>query len=212
MNKLYHEELYRSDVGMKRLRERLVTVCGAGALGANLCENLARTGVDTLRVIDFDRVEEHNLSTQPYQLDDVGSRKAETLSLNIYRSVGVEVETCMNRLDSRTAEKLVKESEVVVDCFDNSESRRLVKERCEIDRIPCLHTGLADGFGEVIWNEYYRVPSPSQDDVCDYPLARNLVTLVVGVAAETVIRYLLEDEKTNWSITLRDLSIRRLEM
>jgi len=212
VNKLYHEELYRSDVGMRRLRDRLVTVCGAGALGANLCESLARSGVDTLRVIDFDRIEEHNLSTQPYQTDDIGARKAETLGLHIYRSVGTEVDARLKRLDSRTVGKLLKGSELVLDCFDNSRSRKLVKEHCETSGIACLHAGLADGFGEVIWNECYRVPSPSQDDICDYPLARNLVTLVMGVAAEAVIRYLLEGEKTNWSITLRDLSIRRLEM
>ena len=38
------------------------------------------------------------------------------------------------------------------------------------------------GVQAVIWNECYRVPSPSSDDVCDYPLARNLVMLTVAVA------------------------------
>ncbi len=48
---------------MQRLRQVLVTVCGAGALGANLAENLARQGFTRIRVIDRDRVEERNLST-----------------------------------------------------------------------------------------------------------------------------------------------------
>jgi molybdopterin/thiamine biosynthesis adenylyltransferase len=45
-----------------------VTVCGAGALGANITENLARSGAGSLVVIDRDRIEERNLSTQPYYL------------------------------------------------------------------------------------------------------------------------------------------------
>ena len=45
---------------------------------------------------------------------------------------------------------------------------------------------LAADYAEIIWNDRYRVPSPSHDDVCDYPLARNLVTLAVSVACEVL--------------------------
>ena len=66
MNGLYHEQLYRTPALMTRLGEFSVTVCGAGALGANIVESLARMGFNRLRVIDRDRIEERNLSTQPY--------------------------------------------------------------------------------------------------------------------------------------------------
>lgn len=48
---------------MAALRDYPVTVCGAGALGANLVETLARSGYGKLRVIDCDRIETGNLST-----------------------------------------------------------------------------------------------------------------------------------------------------
>jgi molybdopterin/thiamine biosynthesis adenylyltransferase len=111
-------------------------------------------------------------------------------------------------LDAQNVAKLLKGSELVIDCFDNSRSRLAIQEACRELGVPCLHAGLADGYGEVIWNEWYRVPSSSQDDVCDYPLARNLVTLAVSVTAESVLRFLIDRTKENWSITLRDLSIR----
>ena len=40
----YHEMLYRSDALMGKLHALPITICGAGALGANLCESLARQG------------------------------------------------------------------------------------------------------------------------------------------------------------------------
>jgi hypothetical protein len=43
-------------------------------------------------------------------------------------------------------------------------------------------------------------------------LARNLVLLTVAVAAETLLKYLGTGVRDNWSITLRDLSIRPLEV
>src|ERR1041385_83167 len=87
----YHESLYRSNVLMERLGMLSVTICGAGALGANLCECLVRQGFGRLRVIDRDRVEERNLSTQPYYRSDIGALKAKMLANALYRALGVAV-------------------------------------------------------------------------------------------------------------------------
>jgi tRNA A37 threonylcarbamoyladenosine dehydratase len=52
MNIFFHEQLYRTNAVMARLKEFSITICGAGALGANLAENLARAGFGKLKVID----------------------------------------------------------------------------------------------------------------------------------------------------------------
>lgn len=208
----FHEALYRSEPAMKKLQGHFITICGAGALGANLAESLARAGVSTIHVIDRDRIEQHNLSTQPYQTDDVGARKAEVLAHTLYRAVGQEVKATCKELTESNVRKLLKGSTLVVDCFDNSPSRGVVTAFCRDRKLHCLHAGLADGFAEVIWNEKYRVPSPSKDDICDYPLARNLVTMATAVTSEAVIRFLVRGEKTNWSITLEDLRVAELPL
>ena len=95
--------------------------------------------------------------------------------------------------------------------FDNSASRRLVREQCRALSIPCLHVGLFKDYGEVIWDECYRVPQDVAGDVCDYPLARNLVLLTVAVASEVVLRFVLEGARQDWSATLRDFAVRPLE-
>ncbi len=206
----YHEQLHRSAEVMRRLREFRITVCGAGALGANLVESLARQGFATLTVIDRDRIEERNLSTQPYYASDVGAFKAKILANSLYRALGVKVEAWAEELTAQNAAKLLKASQLVVDVFDNSVSRRVVKETCEVAGIDCLHAGLADGYAEVIWNERYRVPSAAQDDVCDYPLARNLVTLTVAVICETIIRFIVNNERQNHTITIADFAVKPL--
>jgi hypothetical protein len=53
----------------------------------------------------------------------------------------------------------------------------------------------------------YRVPSEVNDDVCDYPLARNLVLLTVAVTCETIIHFLVSEEQLNYTLTLKDLQI-----
>lgn len=209
MSIFYHEQLYRSAEVMRRVREQTVTVCGAGALGANIAESLARSGFARLRVIDRDRVEERNLSTQPYYRADVGAQKAKTLANALYRALGVRVEALAGELTGQNAGKLL--DGLVVDAFDNSASRQAVKDACERKGLACLHAGLAEGYAEVIWNEHYRVPSAARDDVCDYPLARNLVTLTAAVACEVLVRYVAAGVRESYTVTLGDLAVRRLD-
>jgi molybdopterin/thiamine biosynthesis adenylyltransferase len=205
---LYHEQLARTPETMQRLAAQRVTVCGAGALGANICESLARMGYKQLAVIDRDRVEERNLSTQPYTRSDIGAQKAKMLANSIYRAVGLTIEAQTVELTEHNARKLL--SGLVVDTFDNSVSRQIVTDVCLSANLACAHVGLASDYAEVIWNERYRVPSPAQDDICDYPLARNLVTLAVGLACETITRFVAQGEQNDYSLTFGDFAVRRL--
>lgn len=208
MTVFFHEQLYRSAELMSRVRDFNVTVCGAGALGANIVESLARSGFARLRVIDRDRIEERNLSTQPYYRSDVGAFKVNVLANTIYRAVGVELDARREELKVENAAKLLRDSALVIDVFDNSPSRRIVKEHCEGASLPCLHVGLAGDYSEAIWNDIYRVPSAAQDDICDYPLARNLVMLTTAIACEIVVGFAATGEQKSLTVTLRDFAVR----
>lgn len=207
----FHEQLHRGPELMERLAACRVCVCGAGALGANITETLARAGFKTLRVIDHDRVEERNLSTQPWHRSDIGAMKAKTLANMLYRAVGATVEWKGETLDADNAAKLLAGADLVIDAFDNSASRRAIADYASGTGTPCLHAGLAAGFSEVIWNEAYRVPSATNDDVCDYPLARNLVMLTVAIACESVISFVATGDRRSFTVTLGDLTISRFE-
>jgi molybdopterin/thiamine biosynthesis adenylyltransferase len=210
-DKFHHEAIYRGSEQIAKLANLPLTICGAGALGSHLAENLARQGFRQMRVIDRDRVEEHNVSTQVYGESDVGAWKVEVLRQRLFRATGIEIESLRKELDERTARTLLQDGGLVIDAFDNSASRRFVQEHCRSLQLPCLHIGLYADYGEVIWDERYRVPQDVAGDVCDYPLARNLILLVVAVASETIVRFALADERKDLSITLRDFAVRQME-
>ncbi len=210
MTIFFHEQLYRSNFVMAKLKKYPVTICGAGALGANIAENLARSGFEKLTVIDRDRIEERNLSTQPYYRSDVGAFKAKILANNLYRAIGTKVDGKTKELTSANVNQLLQDSQLIIDVFDNSVARQLVKDYADKFSIPCLHTGLASDYAEVIWNDFYRVPSEVNDDVCDYPLARNLVMLTVAVTCETIVSFIATAEQRNFTITLKDLTVQSL--
>src|SRR4051812_34745547 len=115
MSIFHHEELYRTPELMRQAANATITVCGAGALGANVVETLARSGIGRVRVVDRDRVEERNLSTQPYGRTDVGGLKAKVLANALYRAVGATIEARAETLTEDNAAKLLAGSELVID-------------------------------------------------------------------------------------------------
>jgi molybdopterin/thiamine biosynthesis adenylyltransferase len=214
--KFHHEQLYRGEELVTKLAALRVVLCGAGAVGSNLADNLVRQGLSRLRVIDHDRVEEHNVSTQLYGEAEVGSFKVEALRNRLFRAVGVEVEPVRKELHAGNVTQLLKDCDLVIDAFDNSASRQLVQAHCRGGgsgaKLTCLHVGLHADYCEVVWDEYYRVPRDVAGDVCDYPLARNIVLLSVVLASEAVFRF--ADgiaSRAGWSATLGDLRVHPFE-
>lgn len=207
MREFIHEAEYRGADVMRALVEFPVTVCGAGAIGANLVETLARQGFTRLRVIDHDRVEPQNVGTQPYGVEDVGAYKAELLANLVFRATGADLDVVRKTLTADNARKLLRDSGLVVDAFDNHAGRAAVRAACQAAESPCLHAGLNGGYGEVRWDAHYVVPQDVPGDICDYPLARNLIQIVVAIAAEAVVRFVGEGKQESYTVTLGDLRV-----
>ena len=206
--KLGHEESYRGSLA--KLASAQIVICGAGALGSNLADTLCRQGATKIRVVDFDRVEEGNAATQIYGLSDVGAMKVAALKARLFRDTGVEIETIDKRMTEVNREKFTRGADLIVDAFDNSASRLLLSAQNR----ECIHAGTWEGYSEVVWNDVYRVPADAPKDAmdaCDYPLARNLITLTVSILAEEIVDFLLapKPRRASWSVTLKDLAARK---
>jgi len=64
-------------VPMDRLAALTVTVIGVGAIGRQVALQLASIGARRLDLVDFDRVEMANVTTQGYLAGDVGQLKVD---------------------------------------------------------------------------------------------------------------------------------------
>ena len=62
-------------VPANRLADLLITVIGVGAIGRQVALQLAAVGARRLQLIDFDRVEATNVTTQGFLADDIGQLK-----------------------------------------------------------------------------------------------------------------------------------------
>jgi len=212
-DRLAHEKAYRGIGFIEKINQYFITVCGVGALGSNLIDNLTRTGFINIRAIDKDRVEASNLTTQVYADADVGALKVDALKNKIFRNIGAEIEAVNKELTAANVKQLLKKSTLVLDCFDNNKARQCIQDEVRSKKVPCLHVGLYEDYAEIVWDEKYRVPKDqAAGDVCDYPLARNIAMLACVVATEEILSFCLDAKPRygSWSITLKDLAIRPL--
>ncbi len=206
---LTHESLYRGKGVLEKRSKAKVLLCGLGALGSFLSDLLARQGYLSLTGVDFDKVDRSNFGTQNYGKSDIGRSKVSQARTNTFNRIGVVIDPIHKKLIAGNV-KLVAGFDLVVDLFDNSESRQLLFDACNFHKIPCLHAGMASiGYFEVKWNEVYTPPkkTPEGDAPCDYPLAANLVTLCVGITAEIINRFIDTSEKRSVEFWLDSLSL-----
>lgn len=174
--------------------------------GGNLAETLARMGFTRLIVIDRDRVELRNLSSQPYAMGEVGAPKARALAGGLYRAVQARVEARNLELTEVNAVALLAGSALVVDAFDNYVARATVTGAVRTLVLPCLPIGFSgDGlYGSVRWDRGYQVPRPSVGDPCDYPLTRPLALCLVALAARSIAEYVHAGAQQSYELTWAD--------
>ena len=140
-----------------------VAFMGVGALGSNaavLCRSLHAT---VFRFVDFDRVEAKNLQAQAYVRQNVGQNKAQALHDLFYNHWGLKHEVAGVRAAHNNVAALCKNCDLVVDCFDNYESRHLLQKYCIGYKVPLVHAGIAatGDFGLVRWTEHF---TPDKED------------------------------------------------
>jgi molybdopterin/thiamine biosynthesis adenylyltransferase len=135
-----------------------ITIVGVGALGSHLVQSLRNEQV-ALKVIDFDRVEMKNVASQFHFKNGVGKKKTDALKQAMQFCYGRKIETVGNKLTADNVEQLLGGADLVVDCLDNGEARRLVQGFARATSVPCLHGALAadGGFARVIWDEHFVI-------------------------------------------------------
>ena len=119
-----------------------ILLCGGGALGSHALF-LARDLQHELAVIDFDRVETKNLASQWFVKQMVGKNKATALKMQLLNFYDAKLQDYTVKLTTLNVGTILGEAGLVIECFDNAESRRVVQNYVSSNQKPCSHAGLA---------------------------------------------------------------------
>ena len=121
MNNFEHAlKRYIGEEHFKKIQNIRIGIAGAGGLGSNCAWNLVRTGVKTLKIIDFDVVQYSNLNRQFYFYDQIGIPKVFALKQNLKRiNPDTEINAIAEKITEKNAFDLFKDCDIVVEAFDD---------------------------------------------------------------------------------------------
>jgi adenylyltransferase/sulfurtransferase len=120
------------DEGQAKLKKAKVLVIGAGGLGCPILQYIATAGVGTIGIVDFDKIEIHNLHRQIlYTEDQIGLSKATTAKATIEKlNPLIAVLAFEEKLTAENAARIIADFDIVVDGSDNFSTRYLVNDTC----------------------------------------------------------------------------------
>jgi sulfur carrier protein ThiS adenylyltransferase len=146
----------------RHLRKFRVGIAGAGGLGSNCAIALARSGVGTLVLCDFDLIEEANLNRQYYFTDQVGMMKTIALKENLVRiNPDVFVIIHQKKLDRLNIPEIFSGCDVIVEAFDSSDMKEIITETIQL-KMP--GTPLVIGSGLAGWGRCNDIRCRKIDD------------------------------------------------
>jgi len=179
-----------------------VGIAGAGGLGSNCAVALARSGVGTLVIVDYDVIETPNLNRQYYFKSQVGLMKTVALEENI-RNIDPEVKVISHqkKLDKFNIAEIFSGCNIIVEAFDSSEMKEILIETVQIllPGIPIIV-----GSGMAGWGKTNEITSRKIDDtlyVCgdestevseNMPPIAPRVGIVANMQANLVIEILMK--------------------
>jgi adenylyltransferase/sulfurtransferase len=140
--------------GQKKLLESRVTLCGCGALGTVLANNLVRAGVGFVRIVDRDFIETHNLQRQVLfdekdVADNIPKAEAAARKLRIVNS-SVEIESVVTDIDRTNILALTKDVDLILDGTDNFEIRYLINDVAVKTGKPWVYGGSIGSHGQTM--------------------------------------------------------------
>ncbi|MDO5859664.1 HesA/MoeB/ThiF family protein [Methanobrevibacter sp.] len=154
----------------ERFKDAKITVIGCGGIGGETIEMLARMGIGELVLVDKDAFDLSNLNRQTLAtLTDLGLDKSAVAGekvrlINPY----VKVTIFNEHVDQTNIDKIIGDSDIVIDALDNVLTRVIVSRTAKEKGIPYIHGAIHGTMGQITvflpnsdksYEEMFNLPS-----------------------------------------------------
>lgn len=189
----------------RKIKSAHVAVAGLGGLGSNVAVMLARAGVGSLHLVDFDRVDGSNLNRQIYKMKHLGMKKTEALTEEI-REINPYIRIAADtvKVTEENAGEIFAADAIICEAFDAAENKAMLVSTL-LSRLP--ETVIVAGSGMAGFGSGNRIrtrkrmrrlylcgdeTSDIADGIC---LMAPRVTLCAAHQANMILRLILGETK-----------------
>ncbi len=162
----------------KSLANRKALIVGTGGLGSPAAYALARAGIGTIGLVDYDTVDISNLNRQIlHATSRLGFLKVDSAEIFLRQlNPHVSIVKHNTEFNADNAFEIISGYDVVIDGLDNFPARYLLNDACFMNHKPMIEAGVAgfDGMGMTIIPGYSmcyrclfpRIPAPGTIPSC----------------------------------------------
>ena len=190
-NKFYHRqiELWGEDT-QKSLQTKKVAIIGCGGLGSSLGLALGSSGIGEFHLVDFDKVELHNIHRQlGFSKDDVGKAKCIALGETLEKRA---IDTKFFYHD-KSFEEFIKDDikvDLILDATDNLPTRAKIDEYAKSKNTPWIYASVEEFNGQVCFFEKSSFRSFNISDKTPSGITPPIVSFIASFQANLALRYL----------------------
>ena len=189
----------------EKIKNSRVGIMGLGGLGSVCAVALARVGVGSLLLADYDVVEPSNLNRQNYFIDQVGMKKTSAMLANLARiNPYITVAIYDGELTEKNIPEIFQDVDVLVECFDGAamKAAALISARRDLSGVGYVGASGLAGFGDnnsIQTRKYFENVFVVGDLEAEARPGQGLMAPRVGIAAchqaNQVLRILLHEEE-----------------
>ncbi|MCX8178427.1 MAG: ThiF family adenylyltransferase [Candidatus Aenigmarchaeota archaeon] len=193
---------------MKKLSKTKLAIVGVGSIGSILAEILARSGFTKIKIIDRDFVEENNIDNQNFRQSDIGLAKVEAVESRLKEiNSKIEISKFATDLNYINIDKILSDSDIIIDATDNIETRMLLNEFCVKNRKPWFYTAVikSNGFAFGIIPDHACLKCfmkiPENLETCElHGLLMPIAYFLSSKQATNIINYVLYGKRPGFFI------------
>lgn len=156
-----------------RFKEAEITVIGCGGIGGSVIEMLARMGIGKINLVDKDEYDLSNLNRQLIATTKTLNIKKTEAAAERVRIINpyVKVNPINEEFTEKNAEKIIKNSDIVIDALDNLITRIILTRTATEKEIPIIHGAIHGTQGEITvfdkttptYEELFGLPSRNKE-------------------------------------------------
>ena len=172
------------------LREKRVLIVGSGGLGCSVALALSGSGVGRVDIVDFDKVEIHNIHRQVlFNESDVGEFKAKVAS-NKIRLRDSKLKSSYYCINFEEFIKNKREYDLIIDATDNLFVREQINSFAKENSIAWIYGSVEEFNGQVCLFEKASFNMFATKKVEPKGIAAPMVMQIASFEANLALRYL----------------------
>ncbi|MCO8194491.1 MULTISPECIES: sulfur carrier protein ThiS adenylyltransferase ThiF [Anaerofustis] len=111
----------------EKLKNAKVAVAGLGGLGSNIAVMLARSGIENIHIVDFDKVDLSNLNRQNYYIKHLGMKKTKA-TIDILKEVNpyLNIKADDIKINETNAAQIFKDDDIICEAFDDAKNKAML--------------------------------------------------------------------------------------